>query len=136
MKITQCNNNKTMMLMTLVETIWIYRKPRPIKIMYEIWAELLGHKFKDTLLQDKSSILTKPETSGNLQSNYTTKLIHHILGNIIRKVELDNNNNVDEDEPWERILTEAYFSVHYTHHKNKQIKPGQSVFGWDMIMPI
>ena len=59
-----------------------------------------------------------------------------MLGNAIRNFEIDNDNYVDEDDPWKGILTAAYFSIRFTFHTTNENFLGQLIFGRYMILPI
>ena len=85
--------------MNLVETTWLSRYPWPSRITYDCRYEFLGIEFKNTLIEEEYGIIAKPETSGNPQANYTIKIIHQVLANLIRTFDL-NKNYVDEDDPW------------------------------------
>ena len=44
------------------------------------------------------------------------------------------NEYLDEDEPWSGILAATDFAVRSTYHTNLQVRPGQLIFGRDMIL--
>jgi hypothetical protein len=43
---------------------------------------------------------------------------------------------LDEDDPWEGILTETMFAIRATYHTTLQATPSQLVFGQDAILNI
>ena len=54
---------------------------------------------------------------------------------MIRTFEIENQP-IDEDEPWEGILSAVAWAVRSTFHTTLQSTPGQLVFGRDMIFDI
>ena len=44
------------------------------------------------------------------------------------------NNDLDEDDPWSGILAATDFVAQSTYHTTLQAKPGQLIFGRDMIL--
>ena len=58
----------------------------------------------NNLIQYEYGIISKPETVGNPQYNYTIKHIHQSLGNFIITFEHNNNNCVNKYDPWKGIL--------------------------------
>ena len=64
-------------------------------------------------------IKRKPITVRNPQANAIVERIHQVIGNIIRTFELQTNY-LDEDEPWQGILSATAFAVCLTYHTTLQ----------------
>jgi hypothetical protein len=58
--------------------------------------------------------------------------IHPTVGNMIRTFEIENQE-IDEKDPWSRILSAVAWAVHSIYHTTLQSTQGQLVFGRDMI---
>ena len=73
----------------------------------------------------------KPITKRNPQANAILERIHQTLGNIIRT---SDKTNLDEENPWQGILSAAMFALRSTYHTTTQATPAQLVFGRDAIL--
>ena len=49
-EIAQYDNKRAISITKLVETIWMSRYPRPIKIMYDQGQKFIGHNFRKPLI--------------------------------------------------------------------------------------
>ena len=58
--------------------------------MYDRGGEFLGHRFKNSLIEQEYGIKTKPASSSNPQANAIIERIHQVLGNIIRYFNLQD----------------------------------------------
>ena len=114
-EVTQYYDKKSMMIVDLVETTCMSRYPWSSEITYDHGSEFLGHKFKNSLIEEEYVILTKPATAGNPQANSFIERTHKVLANLIRTFEMDQKY-VDEDNPWKGILSAADFSIRSTFH--------------------
>ena len=107
----------------LVETTWMYRYPRPIKITYDQGKECIGHNFRKSLIETEYGITAKPRTSGNPMSNAILEQFNQVLGNLVRNFNIQQTY-VDENDPWTGILAAAAFSISSkTNGKNVQSGP-------------
>ena len=70
-EITKYNDKKAMTIANLVETTWMVRYPWPVEIIYGRGGQLLGHEFKNSLIEQEYVIKTKPDSSSNTQANTT-----------------------------------------------------------------
>ena len=121
-EVTQYYDKKSMMIVDLVETTCMSRYPWSSEITYDHGSEFLGHKFKNSLIEEEYVILTKPATAGNPQAESIIKRIHQLLANLILTFDLDKNY-ADEDEPWKLILLAAAFSIRSTFHPPNKNHP-------------
>jgi hypothetical protein len=80
-------------------------------------------------------IKSKPITKRNPQANSIIEHVHQTIGNIIRTFQVQDNY-LDEDDPWEGILTATMFAIRATYHTTLQATPSQLVFGQDAILNI
>ena len=87
--------------------------------MYDRGGEFLGHRFKNSLIEQEYGIKTKPASSRNPQSNATIEIIHQVLGNLICTYNLHDTYVYDAD-PWMGILATAGFAVRATFLRTKQ----------------
>ena len=119
----------------LVEEQWLTRYPIPDLITFDKGKEFIGVAFQNELIQDEYGIKIKPATTANPQSNAIIERIHQTVGNMLRTFELDEME-LDEEHPFEGILSATAFAVRSTYHTTLQATPGQLVFGRDMILNI
>ena len=59
--------------------------------------------------------------------------IHHVISNLAYNFDLQNNY-LDWDDPLSGIKLDTDFAAQSTYHATFQTKPGQLVFGQDMIL--
>jgi hypothetical protein len=87
------------------------------------------------MIKNDYGIKGKPITVRNPQANAIVERVHQTIGNIVRTFELENNY-VDEEDPWNGILSATAFAIRSTFHTTLRKSPGQLVFGRDMILNI
>ncbi len=80
-------------------------------------------------------ITPKPITVRNPQANAICKQVHQVIEYIIRTFELQTNY-LDEDNPWESVLSATAFAIRCTYHTTLQTPPRQVVFGKDLVFKI
>ena len=124
-----------MMIANLVETTWLVRYPWPVEITYDQGRQFLVHKFKNSVIDNKYGIMTKPYSPGNPQAKKIIERIHQELGNLVLTHNLQETY-VDDADPWMGILAASAFTIQYTYRKTKVKSPGQLVFGRYMIPSI
>ena len=96
--------------------------------MYDQGGDFLGHKFRNSLIEEEYGINTKHSYLGNPQANTIVERIHQVQGNLALMYTIQENF-VDDDDPWMGILAGAAFVVQSIyHHVNGKI-PVQSLFG-------
>ena len=134
-EMTQYSDKKSMTIVNLVESTWLVQYPCPVEITYDLGGELVGHKFKNTLIENEYGIKTKPDSPRNPQGNETIKRLHQVLGSLVRTYNLQEAYVYDAD-PFMGILEASAFTVRYKYHRTKETIPGQLVFGRDLILPI
>ena len=74
-----------------------------IEIRYDQGPELLGHGFKNNLIQFEYSRKSRLSKSGNPQANSMIEIHEKVLGNIICPFNL-KVNCIDDEYPWKGIL--------------------------------
>ena len=65
-----------MMIVNLVEPTWLVRFIRPVEITYDRGGELLGHEFKNSVIENECDINTNPASPKNPQENTTIDRIN------------------------------------------------------------
>ena len=68
----------------------------------------------------------------NPQANAIVERVHQTIDNIIHTKEMD----LDNENPWEGILSSTVFTIRSTVHTTTQHTPTQLVFGRDEILNI
>ena len=92
--------------------------PWPLEIMYGQGGKLLGHKLKNSLIEDEYGINTSPASSGNLQAKTIIERIHQVLGNLVHTYNIQEPYVYDTD-PCMGILAAAAFMVRPSYHRTK-----------------
>ena len=86
-----------------------------MEIKYDQGGELIGHKFKNILIEEEYGIKTKPSYFGNLQEKTTIEGIHQSLGKILWTYNL-HETYVDDADTWMGIIAAYDFGVLSTYH--------------------
>ena len=81
------------------------------------------------------AIKAKPYSPGNPHKNAIPYRIHQVIVNLVRMYNIQETY-VDDADPWMGILSAYAFIVCSMYHSVKGKRPGQLVFGQDMILPI
>ena len=118
----------------ILEQVWLTRYPWPEKILYD-----RGSEFKaefEQMIQEDYMVVPKPITKRNPQSNSIVERVHQTIGNMVRTFSVQNNEDIDEEDPWTGILAAVAFAVRATVHTTTQASPMQLVFGRDAMYPI
>ena len=89
------------------------RYPWTLEVIYDQGGELLGHEFKNSLIEDKYGTKNKPAFPGNPQMNSTIEIIHQVLGNLVRTYSLQETYVDDADSFMGILNTAAFWSTIY-----------------------
>jgi hypothetical protein len=133
-EIHQYDDKRSITVANIAEQEWFSRYPWPTQITYDRGSEFIGADFQKMIKNDYG-IKGKPITVRNPQANAIVERVHQTIGNIVRTFELENNY-LDEEDPWKRILSATAFAVRSTFHTTLRKSPDQLVFGRDMILSI
>ena len=111
---------------------WLSRYPRPRKIGYDN-----GGEFKSVFKELCANMDMKPKRSlsHNPQSNGIIERVHQVLGNMLRTMELEEQE-LDKARPFEPFLSAAAYAIRSTHHLTLDATPAELVFGRNMLLPI
>ena len=115
----------------IVELAWLTTYPLPSKVIVDRGNKMLA-EFK-IMIQADYSIRVKPSTSKNPQAYSSLERVHQTIVNIIRTFKT-KDTVLDDDNPWDRILTSIMFALRATVHTTTQYTPAQLVFGRDSIL--
>ena len=118
----------------ILEQVWLTRYPWPKKIIYDRGTEFKA-EFKK-MVQEDYMVVPKPITKRNPQANGIVERVHQTIGNMVRTFSVQDNNYIDENDPWSGILAAVAFAVRATVHTTTQASPSQLVFGRDAMYPI
>ena len=85
------------------------------------------------MLEQDYGITRRPITTRNPQANSILERAHQTIGNILRTFQV-NNQQLEQNDPWDGILSAVIFAMRSTVHTTMQATPMQLVFGRDAIM--
>ena len=103
-----------------VELAWLTRYPLPNKITVDRGKELLA-EFK-TMMANDYGISCSPISVRNPQANAIVERVHQTIGNIIRTYEIQEMD-LDNENPWEGVLSSTMFTIRSTVHTTTQHTP-------------
>ena len=118
----------------IVEQAWLTRYPWPQKVTLDRGTEFMAEFSK--MVQDDYGIKKKPITKRNPQANAIVERVHQTIGNMIRTFEVQDQEDLDESDPWSGILAAVSFAVRATFHTTTKATPMQLVFGRDAMLNI
>ena len=122
-EVVRYDDNRAITTTKRVETTWLSRYPRPIKIIYDQGKEFIGHEFRTSLIEYEYRITAKAGTLVNPMPNAILERIHQVLRNLVRTFNIQKTY-VDKNDPWTGILAAAAFSVCSTTISKKCYSPG------------
>ena len=85
------NDKQADTIANLVYQTWLCRYPRPTIITYDQRNKLLGHVFKNDLIENEYGIKAKCATMSNPQANSIMQIIHQVIENLVLTYDLQNN---------------------------------------------
>jgi hypothetical protein len=105
--------------------------------MYLIYRVCNGGEYKNVFeelvnnygIKKKNSMPFKPQSNGIIER------VHFTLNDSLRTAEIDGRE-MDEKDPWGPFLPSAAYAIRSTFNTTLKAKPGQLVFGRDMVLPI
>ena len=100
-----------------VELAWLTRYPLPTKVILDRGKEFMAD-FKSMIEKDYG-IKVRPITTRNPQANAILERVHQTIGNIIRTFKIQQMD-LDNENPWEGILSSTMFAIRYTVHTTTQ----------------
>ena len=83
-EVVRYDDKRAITITNLVETMWLFRYPRPIEITYYQGKEFIDHDFRKPLIETEYRITAKPSTLGNPMSNAILELIHQFPGKLVQ----------------------------------------------------
>ena len=126
-------NKRADEIANIVEQTWFTRYPWPTQIIFDRGSEFMA-EFALTCKNDYG-LTTKPITARNPQANSIIERVHQTLGNILRTMEL-YDQELDKTNPFGGILAATMFAIRSTYHTTTQATAMQLVFGRDGIFNI
>ena len=87
------------------------------------------------MMENDYGILCSPISVRNPQAHAIVERVHQTIGNIIRTFNIQEMD-LDNENPWEGILSSTMFAIRSTVHTTTQHTPSQLVFGRDAILNI
>ena len=133
-EIVPIKDHNAMTVAAAFDDTWLSRYPRPQFIGMDGGSEN-KKEFRQTIINYGLGPGMKPTTSHNPQANAIMERIHQVLNNMIRTYELEETE-LDENNPFDEILSSVVYAIRCTYHTVLQATPAQLVFGRDMILPI
>jgi hypothetical protein len=86
------------------------------------------------MLAKEYGIDRKGITVKNPQANAIIERNHQTIANIIHTFEIQNNDDLDKDDPWSEMLSATMFAIRATFQTTFQATPAQLLFGREAIM--
>ena len=116
-----------------VELAWLTRYSLPHKIALDTGKELLAEF--ETMVANDYRIACSPTSIKNPQANAIVERVHQTIGNIVRTFQIQQMD-LDNENPWEGILSPTMFAILSLTHTNTHHTPSHPVFGRDAILNI
>ena len=118
------------------ETGWLFRYPRPVRLIHDQGTEFMGEGFQALLRQ--WGIRNAPIGVRNPQANAVCERMHQVVGNVLRTIIHTNPPQTTEQARAmvDYALQTAAYAIRATTHRTMGLSPGAVVFHRDMIMDL
>ena len=133
-EVADISTKRADIIANVLEQSWLTRYPWPTKVVMDRGTEFMAEC--TSLLQQEYGVTKRPITKRNPQANSIIERVHQTIGNMIRTFSVHRNEDLDEESPWDGILSAIRFAVRSTVHSTLQATPMQLVFGRDAIFNI
>jgi len=130
-EIASINTKRADVIANIVEQTWFTRYPWPSQVILDRGTEFMA-EFTN-MLESEYGITKKPITKRNPQANSIIERVHQTLGNMIRTFSVQD---MDEENPWQGILSAVAFAIRATVHSTTRATPSQLIFGRDAIFQV
>ena len=117
----------------VIERTWFNRYPWPTQVVMDRGSEFMA-EFSEMVVRDYG-VKKKTITTRNPQANAIVERVHQTIGNVIRTMEL-YDQELDQEEPFKGVISATCFAIRSTVHTTTQHTPMQLVFGRDAILNI
>lgn len=121
-------NKRADEIANIVEQAWFTRYPWPTQIIFDRGSEFMA-EFAQTC-RNEYGLTNKPITARNPQANAIIERAHQTLGNILRTMEI-YNQELDKENPFGGILAATMFALRSTYNTTTRATAMQLVFGRD-----
>ena len=97
-EITKYRDKKSTTIENLINTMWLVWYPWPVEITYDQGGYLIGHNFRNSLIEYEYDINTKTYYPSNPQLNVIIERINQVLGNLVLIYNLHDIYTDDADQ--------------------------------------
>ena len=118
----------------IVDQEWLCIYPWPTQIVNDRDGKFTAHDFQN-MAKNEYEIKTRPITTRNPRVNATVERLNQVIANITRTFKVQDNY-LDEQDPWKRILSATAFPVRSTYHITLKRTSGQIIFARDLIFNV
>ena len=121
---------------TATETGWLFRYPRPVRMVHDQGPEYNGMEFSN--LMNQYGIEDVPTSVANPQANAICERMHQVVGNLLRTLLHVNppQNFQNAAAIVDYALATASYALRATVHRTLGISPGALVFHRDMLIDV
>ena len=130
-EIVEVPEKRADIIANLLEQQWLMRYPWPTQVVLDRGREFMAEV--KTLLEDEYGITRKPITMQNPQANAMLERAHQTLHQMIRTFRVQDQEEIDLDEPFTGILAAVGFAMRATVHTTTRATPSQLVFSRDAM---
>ena len=128
-KLIPYDDKRSKSIALLFDRKWLCRYPRPFAVIFDNGTEF---STKFTKLLESYSILARPSTVKNPQTNSIVERVHQVIGDAIRSMNLPSRH-LDKTSP-AAILSAVAWGIRSTFHSVLCASPGQVVFGRNIVI--
>ena len=136
-KIAEIPSKRTYIVADVIKRTWFSRYPRPTQVVMNRLSEFMPEFMPESskMITRDYGVKKKTITTCNPQANAIVERVHQTIGNIIRTMEL-YDQELDQEEPFRGVISATCFAIRSTVHTTTQYTPVQLVFGRDAILNI
>jgi hypothetical protein len=119
-----------------VEIGWLYRYPRPVRMIHDQGPEYMGLAFEAML--NRWGIANVPIGVRNPQANAICERMHQVVGNVLRTILYGHQpqNVADANALVDYALATSSYALRSSSHRSLGASPGAVTFHRDMLIDV
>ena len=132
-KIAEIPSKHAVVVADVIEQTSFNRYPWPMQVVMNRGSEFVA-EFSEMITRDYG-VKKKSITTHNPQANAIIERVHQTSGNVIRTMEV-YDQDLDQEETFRGVILVTCFAIRSTVQTTTQYTPMQLVFGRDAILNI
>ena len=130
----QCDSKTFFHISKKFDIHWLYRYPRPNRVIYDNGGKFTGCEFQELL--NSYGITDIQTTANDPQANAFADRVYLTMGDMLRNEDFVMDPRLTWRDEVDNILQRVALKIKTTVNTSTKHSPGQLAFGRDMILPL